>query len=33
MLTEAKMITNHKLNTISYKNVEIYELNISKLAS
>ena len=33
MLTEAKMMTNHKLNTVVYKNVEIYELNTGKLAS
>ena len=33
MLTEEKMMTNLKLNTVSYKNMESYELNTGKLAS
>ena len=31
MLNEGKIMINHKLNTVNYKNMEICELNIGKL--
>ena len=31
MLNEGKIMTNCKLNTINYDNIEIYELNTGKL--
>ena len=31
VLNEGKIMTNHKVNTINYKNMKMCELNIGKL--